>query len=555
MKSNLAIKAEDVEQDATIASDTFKPTGRKLGAGCWGSVDEYKDIAGHRWAIKTFEPNETARAQMAERGWTEERVMRSEAIPLDAAKDHVVPRIIERDRNGKLYVAMPVYEKTLQDCKEHYTMGNGENPQEDILRVLKDVAQATARLHRGRGDRFLFRDSPEDEAERAHGDIKPSNIFMQGGEAFLSDLGSSTCISIGGSGNVRGTHGDINYRAPECFKTNASPSRQADIWSLGAIAYKLSTGQNIYEGINPNEASSEQLKQHVSKKLKLAKRSMRPFLKKCLSVEPKQRYSDGSEALKDLEKMLGDNSIWTGIRKTFGWSLPAFGAAALASLLTYANATYEPKQLNMPQIYPKNQSPGMLYLNQKDDSELVFESENIRDLPRIAPVTGMMTEGIEKRAKQSTNNRVVAYLSKAGAFAYWSGYRGLVSRGHLESTTDEQQAIYDEYTDIESRKSDIARGPVYPVVAKSIEFALTKSINENKKIDLEDTVAIARLGEEKIKLAKQLTGSNDFGTYRFARLADGTDLIPQKEREYVGLWIYYAKHDVDLLDKQEDLPY
>jgi hypothetical protein len=37
-----------------IDSDTFEPTGKKLGNGCWGNVDLYKDSSGQEWAIKYF---------------------------------------------------------------------------------------------------------------------------------------------------------------------------------------------------------------------------------------------------------------------------------------------------------------------------------------------------------------------------------------------------------------------------------------------------------------------------------------------------------------------
>ena len=61
----------------TIKSDTFTPTGKHLGMGCWGVVDEYKDPVGQSWAIKRFCPNEVAVKQMAERGWNGRRERRA----------------------------------------------------------------------------------------------------------------------------------------------------------------------------------------------------------------------------------------------------------------------------------------------------------------------------------------------------------------------------------------------------------------------------------------------------------------------------------------------
>ncbi len=39
-----------------IDSDTFTSTGRTIGYGCWGIVDEYRDPSDRSWAIKRFCP-------------------------------------------------------------------------------------------------------------------------------------------------------------------------------------------------------------------------------------------------------------------------------------------------------------------------------------------------------------------------------------------------------------------------------------------------------------------------------------------------------------------
>lgn len=198
--------AEVREETEYIDSDTFTPTGRQLGMGCWGKVDEYEDGGRQRWAIKKFYANEVAKQQMRKRGWLEEDVMRREAVPLGAAYRHVVPRIIERDKTGKMYVAMPVYDKTLLDNIKYLDL-------EQTLKVTRDIADALGYTHE---QKELNEDGFE--VRKAHGDVKPTNVLMKDGRAFLSDFGSQTCISIGGHGSERGPHGDENYRAPECLK-------------------------------------------------------------------------------------------------------------------------------------------------------------------------------------------------------------------------------------------------------------------------------------------------------------------------------------------------
>jgi len=156
-------EAEDYENQY-INSDTFIPTGEKLGQGCFGVVHVYTDQGGHEWGIKKFAPNEVGLKLMAEKGLTEEDVMRNESIPLSAAHDHVVPRIIERDKDGRLYVAMPVY-KGKDLSKEIRYLGLRE-----ALNITKDVASAASWFHKQK---------TSNGKTKTHSDIKPANSSDQ----------------------------------------------------------------------------------------------------------------------------------------------------------------------------------------------------------------------------------------------------------------------------------------------------------------------------------------------------------------------------------------
>jgi len=276
-RENLFAIKEQRERAVTeyIDSDTFKPTGKELGYGCWGIVDEYIDAGDQKWAIKIFSPNETAKKQMEDRKWTEEDVMRREAIPLYAAHSHVVPRIIERDRKGKMYIAMPVYEEGDLSSRLH-SLSLDEN-----IKIIKDITEALAYIH---------------EHREAHSDVKPSNILINDGRAYLGDFGSTTCISIGGNGSKRGPHGDKNYRAPEVFEENAEPSSRADVWSLGSIFYEMLTKKRVYQGFKTNQ-------RELSQKIKNVPRAFRSFLEKSLSLNPVRRYKNGLEMKNGLENI------------------------------------------------------------------------------------------------------------------------------------------------------------------------------------------------------------------------------------------------------------
>ena len=258
----------------------------RLGYGCWGVVDEYTDLAGQKWAIKRFAPNEIAKRQMLERNLTEEDVMRNEAIPLSAAQHNLVPRIIERDKNGELYVGMPVYDKTL---KKVYLDNRGKRDFRKIAEIGKNVADALVYLH--------------EELKRAHGDIKEDNIIMDNEKPLLTDLGSSTCISVGRSENPRDNIGERLYRAPECFEQGSCPDTRSDVFSFSSLLYTMLTGKHLYkEHSNLHELEAKEANKIIRKDIrKYVPRKFRKILRKGLDFDRNKRYYNGAELKKDLE--------------------------------------------------------------------------------------------------------------------------------------------------------------------------------------------------------------------------------------------------------------
>ncbi|MFA5061101.1 MAG: protein kinase [Candidatus Pacearchaeota archaeon] len=520
------MKSESKILDEEIDSFTFLPTGEKLCVQAAG-VYVYKDQGGNPWAIKTFSPNDVAQRQMEERGWTEEDVMRKEAISLDAAAYHVVPRLIERDRTGRMYIAMPVYNGGDLSTKiSNLTM-------EESLRFVKDIAVALKYIHSQKED-------PRGERPRTHGDVKPSNILIENGRAYLGDLGSTTCISIGGSGSKRGSYGDINYRAPECFAEDSRPSKRADVWGLGAILYESVTKKGIYEGINIDTLGTPKFSREIKKRINKAPRKLRPFLRKCLAVNEGNRFYDGGSVLKNLEEVIEKLDFKKVISRTIKkWTVPIGLPIILSGLFAYGAATYEPKKVEMP----RTQIQGMVYPPEKLGNilEIELEREQINDLPKDISEGGAFFSGLTHNAKLSTDNRVVAYFLKTHAQTQFSGG----ATNYPEVYTDNQFRTFIAYTSNDERQFNRLSGTPWPVWAKSIEVALNQAKIGDKKVDLEDVMTISRVGPDLVSQAKRVSGSFDYEVYRNAKGVDGKLIIPKQEQKFINYWLSYYHADID----------
>ncbi|MFO1065520.1 MAG: protein kinase [Pirellulales bacterium] len=132
-----------------------------------------------------------------------------------------------------------------------------------------------------------------------HRDIKPSNVLLSADESDntlgfrtkLADFGLA--MSIDQAGNVAGT---LGYMAPEQFEPDANISQAADIWSLGAMLFRLVEGE-----LPPDLCAStfQDLRgrftemRETGKPIKVASfgdSDLTEICRKCLQLDPKRRY-------------------------------------------------------------------------------------------------------------------------------------------------------------------------------------------------------------------------------------------------------------------------
>jgi predicted Ser/Thr protein kinase len=198
-----------------------------LGAGGMGVVFRAHDPQLERLvALKAMLPNVAAQPDARDRFTREAKAMAK------LKDDHVVAIYDVDEDNGVPFLAMEYLQGESLDgwLKKGKQMSVGQ-----VLRVGREIAQGLTAAH-AKG--------------LVHRDIKPANIWLEApkGRVKILDFG----LARGGAHDVQLTQsgailGTPAYMAPEQGRGEAADSR-SDLFSLGCVLYRLSTGKPAFEG-------------------------------------------------------------------------------------------------------------------------------------------------------------------------------------------------------------------------------------------------------------------------------------------------------------------
>jgi serine/threonine protein kinase len=203
---------------------------KELGHGGMGAVYAAIDTRLERQlALKVMLPKFAADAA------AKERFLREARAAAKISHDHVVTVYEADERQGVPYIAMQFLKGYPLDeyLKKH--------PQLDIKQIMRigfEAAFGLAAAH---------------ELGLIHRDIKPGNIWLEApkGRVKLLDFGLAKpvhCeVELTQSGAIVGTPA---YMSPEQARS-AKVDHRSDIFSLGAMLYRLCTGKLPFHGENP----------------------------------------------------------------------------------------------------------------------------------------------------------------------------------------------------------------------------------------------------------------------------------------------------------------
>jgi serine/threonine-protein kinase len=161
---------------------------------------------------------------------------------------HILP-LIDSGSVG----AIPYYVMPYMSCRSLGTsLRNGRaRTMEEIYHLTREVGDALDYSH---AQGFV------------HLDIKPDNILLSDGHAFVGDFGiaRAVCEGCGLVDAGQGPIGTAEYMSPEQAVGATDLDAKSDIYSLAAVVYELLTGVPPFRGITPEAVMFQQVTGRVA---------------------------------------------------------------------------------------------------------------------------------------------------------------------------------------------------------------------------------------------------------------------------------------------------
>ena len=307
-----ATRRED-EQRATLdhALGSQYEILKPLGSGGMATVYLARERALDRFvAIKVLRPDLAA----AETG--RERFRREARIAAKLSHPAILPLHSYGEVGALWYFVMGYASgKTLAERLRL----EGRIPWVEAHRLLTALADAMEHAHRH---------------SVVHRDIKPANILLdhESGQPMLADFGISKIVSDANTPDITDSLvaiGTPNYMSPEQVEGTTDIDGRSDIYSFGAVAYRMLAGRDPFEG---RSARDQMLARITSDPAPL--QSVAPtvpaaiagVVMRCLARDRNARWKDATELRQALARAgaSASESLPESVR-----DLPSFGAYAL----------------------------------------------------------------------------------------------------------------------------------------------------------------------------------------------------------------------------------
>jgi len=259
---------------------------RMLGCGGMGAVYEAENLAlGRKVAIKMLHPRFAAMADIVAR-------FRREARSVAGLNHLGFPSVhaLETTPDGDLVIEMEL----LRGMPVDGIVARGQIAIERAVEILESALEALAVAH---------------DAGLVHRDLKPENLFWceaPHGHVKILDFGIARANDgqeLTSAGQMFGT---LSYASPEQLKDAGRADTRSDVYSLGATAFEIVTGQTpAGRGTMPEVMSrilEDKIEHHAVKLRADLPDWLDAWIARALDADPAKRFANAREMRAGLKR-------------------------------------------------------------------------------------------------------------------------------------------------------------------------------------------------------------------------------------------------------------
>jgi serine/threonine-protein kinase len=299
---------------------------RELGAGGMATVYLARDLKHDRdVALKVLRPDVAASVGSG-------RFLHEIRIAARLQHPNILPVHDSGEAAGFLYYVMPYIDGPT--LRKRLLEEGGELPIPDVVRILRDVADAVAAAH---------------AQGVVHRDLKPENVMLSGRHALVADFGVAKAVS-GAKGERRLTTAGVTlgtpaYMAPEQASGDAQTDHRADIYALGVLAYEMLTGDPPFVRSSPRALLAAQVTEApvpVTERRETVPPALAALVMRCLAKKPADRPQRTEELLPALEGLAWTPGTGLAPAEARPVDLTRLGTPTVA-VLPFANLSASPE--------------------------------------------------------------------------------------------------------------------------------------------------------------------------------------------------------------------
>lgn len=263
-----------------IIIDRYQPL-ELLGSGSMGTVYRVRDVQQDQIkALKRVMPAPGSLLAAMQNDIEGEREALKREFAMLAALDHpYIVRVFDCgfDRGGRPFYTMEyLHGQTV-------TAYGQDQPQAVKLDLLLQLFKALAYLH---------------ERDILQRDLKPSNILVTDGQLKLTDFGLAACEAHY-SPAVTTLQGTPAYLAPELLM-GEPPTKAADLYAAGMIAYELLAGRHPFDVRNMNRLILSILHEEADLAVVPGPQPLRALVGALLARDPAERPKGADQVVRKL---------------------------------------------------------------------------------------------------------------------------------------------------------------------------------------------------------------------------------------------------------------